>query len=202
MPIQIQICPQCGAPVSAQGKACQYCGAEFIVSNFSSISKSSSKQKASYISQYKGFLAEEPDNTELGLALGICYLDTGNYEIALKTLEKAIALMPNNPEVYFYYALALIKGRKPRIITLNEIKKIEEYIQSAINFGGEKSKYYILSAIIKSEYYTKNGIRIVGESVEELIEIAMQNEYERSDIEKLCEFTKLDNKSLIQCIIK
>lgn len=153
-----------------------------------------------YISHYKALLKEEPDNGELNLAMGICNLDLGLYDLATKYFEKAIESVPDNAEGYYYYGLAIVKGRKPKLLTFSEVKKLEEYLQAAIQIDGSKAKYYYLWLIIKHEFYAKNGLKINPPTMSDLIESASSAQYDEREIAKMMARVPVTDLELLNLI--
>lgn len=198
--IKVETCPQCGAPVKLSTKKCEYCEAEFIVTSLAYLGKFDKTGINKYVNHYKQLLKDNPENGELNLAMGICYLDLGLYDLATKFFSKAIEQIPDYGDVYYYYALALIKGRKPKVLTLTEIKKIEEYINAAIQIDNSRAKYYYLWALIKYDFYMKNGLRMSPPNLEELIEQGNSKEYDRQEIDKMFQRVPVHDEEILNLI--
>ena len=200
--IKVETCPQCGAPVKLSVNKCEYCEAEFIVISLAYLDKFDKTGINKYINHYKQLLKDNPENGELNLAMGICYLDLGVYDLATKFFSKAIEQIPDYGDAYYYYALALIKGRKPKVLTLKEVKKIEEYVNAAIQIDNTKSKYYYLWALIKYDFYIKNGLKMRPPTLEELIEESNSKEYDRQEIDKMLQRIPVKDEEILNIIRK
>lgn len=198
--IKVETCPQCGAPVKLGAKKCEYCEAEFIVNSLAYLGKFDKTGINKYVNHYKKLLKDNPGNGELNLAMGICYLDLGLYDLATKFFSKAIEQIPDYGDAYYYYALALIKGRKPKVLTLTEIKKIEEYINAAIQIDNSRSKYYYLWALIKYDFYMKNGLRMSPPNFEKLIEEGNSKDYDRQEIDKMLQKIPVNDEKILSVI--
>jgi len=198
--IKVETCPQCGAPVKLGVKKCEYCEAEFIVTSLAYLEKFDKTGINKYINHYKQSLKDNPENGELNLAMGICYFDLGLYDLATKFFSKAIEQLPDYGDAYYYYALALIKGRKPKVLTLTEVKKIEEHLNAAIQIDNSRAKYYYLWALIKYDFYMKNGLRISPPGIEELIEEGNAKEYDRQEIDKMLQRVPVNDEELLSVI--
>lgn len=155
-----------------------------------------------YISHYKSLLKEEPDSGELNLAMGICNLDLGLYDLATKYFERAIEAVPDSADGYYYYSIAVVKGRKPKLLTLSEVKKIEEYLQAAIQIDSSKAKYHYFWLIIKREFYAKNGLRINPPSMSDLTEGGNAGQYDRQEIEKMIARVPVTDPDLLSVIMR
>ena len=169
-PIKTLSCPKCGAPVKLDSNKCDYCGIEYFVSSLSYIGEFDKDGVNKYINYYGEVLKSNPDDCEANLAIGICYLNLGINELALKHITKAVEISPAMSAGYYYRALALIKGGAVNSLAMDEIKEIEKHISAAIKLDQTKPYYYYLWAIIKYKYYYKNALRITPPTIEELIE--------------------------------
>jgi len=200
--VKIKICPQCGAPAKSGSRKCEYCGAEFLVSSLAYLDKFDKSGISKYVNHYKELLKVNSENGKVLFALGICYLNLRLYDMATTYLAKSIEQLPDFSESYYYYALSLFKHRKPKVLTLTEIKKIEDYINAAIQIDCTKSKYYYLLALVKHDFYLKNGLKINPPTFEELIDLAESCSYEREEIEDILQHVPITDQELIRCITK
>jgi tetratricopeptide (TPR) repeat protein len=198
--IKVETCPQCGALVKLGAKKCEYCGAEFLVTSFAYLDKFDKEGINKYVNYYKQLLKDNPDDGELNCAMGICYLDLKLYDLAIKYFAKAIEQLPDYGDAYYYYALALFKGRRPKILTLTEIRKIEEYLNAAIQIDNTKSKYYYLWALIKYDFYIKNGLKVNPPTHEELISQAKSALGEDTEIGKMLRHVPINDQDLINLL--
>jgi tetratricopeptide (TPR) repeat protein len=198
--IKVEICPQCGAPATLSANKCGYCEAEFIITSIASLDRFDKAGINKYISHYKSLLKDEPDSGELNLAMGICNLDLGLYDLATKFFANAIEAVPDSADGYYYYSLAMVKGRKPKLLALSEVKKIEEYLQAAIQIDGSKAKYHYFWLIIKHEFYTKNGLRINPPTISDLVEQAKSAQYDQQEIAKLIARVSVTDPELLSII--
>ncbi|MEM3112758.1 MAG: tetratricopeptide repeat protein [Candidatus Anstonellales archaeon] len=200
--IKVETCPQCDAPVKVGTNKCAYCEAEFLVTSLAYLDRFDKSGINKYINHYKQLLKDDPNNGEINCAMGICYLDLGLYDLASKYFAKAIEQIPDYADAYYYYALALLKGKRPKVLTLTEIRKIEEYINAAIQIDNSKSKYYYLLALIKHDFYIKNGLKINPPSFEELICQANSLLYDRNEINKMLQRVPTNDQYLMNLVMK
>jgi tetratricopeptide (TPR) repeat protein len=198
--IKVEICPQCGAPAALRANKCGYCEAEFIIISIASLDRFDKTGINKYISHYKSLLKDQPDSGELNLAMGICNLDLGLYDLAAKFFAKAIEALPDSADGYYYYSLAIVKGRKPKLLTFSEVKKIEEYLQAAIQIDSSKAKYHYFWLIIKHEFYMKNGLRINPPTVSDLIAQANSAQYDEQEIAKMMARVPITDPTLLSVI--
>ena len=198
--IKVLICPQCGAPVKMRSNKCEYCEAEFLITSLAYMDKFDKAAINKYVNHYKQLLRDNPDDGELNCAMGICYLDLGLYDLAIKYFAKAVEEMPDNGDSYYYYALALLRGKRPKISTLAEIRKIEENLNAAIKIDDTKSEYYYLWALIKHDFYTCNGLAVKAPTVEDLIGEARSRPYDDTEIRKMLQRIQIGDQDLMTSV--
>lgn len=178
-------CQGCGANLSPSNTNCEYCGSVNVIKakeNLFVLDESLSKK---YVNYYKEKVKEIPSDGEAIFFLGLFYLRLKLYDFAIKNIEKSIELMPEESDVYFYYALALMKGRKPKLISLTEIRKIEDYLKTAIQLNDTNANYFYLWALIKYDFYLKNGLRSQTPTLDYLLDEIKSKNISTDEIEKL-----------------
>lgn len=198
--IKVLQCPQCGATAKLNINKCEYCGSEFIVTNLAYLDKFDKTGINKYINHYKQLLKVTPDNGEYNCAMGICYLDLKLFDLATKYFAIAIEQMPDNSDAYYYYAIALLKGRRPKILTLKEIEKIESYLSAATQIDSNKSKYFYLLALIKYDFYIANGLRINPPTFEELISEGNSKPFEKQENEKMLQRVPVGDTQILSLL--
>lgn len=198
--VRVPTCPQCGAPVKVSAGRCEYCQAEFIVTSLSSLDGFDKAGTDKYVNHYKQLLRDNPDDGELNYAMGICYLDLGLCDLAIRYFAKAVEGMPDNADAYYYYALAQLKGKRPKVLTLAEIRKIEEYLSAAIKIDDARSKYYYLWALIKHDFYRCNGLTMKPPSVEALIDEGKRKPYDDAEIKKMLDRIQIGDGDLVSLV--
>lgn len=85
-------------------------------------------------------------------------LNVNSYEQATNVLEQCIEINPDNPETYYYLAIALLRGNNPKLIGLSTIRKIEKHLKTAIQIEPKLGGAYVLWAIVKYDFYVQNGM--------------------------------------------
>jgi tetratricopeptide (TPR) repeat protein len=155
-----------------------------------------------YTDQYKQLIKDNPDNYEINMALGLCYLDLKLYDLSCKYFAKVIEQIPDFSDAYYYCALSNIKGKKIKLITMKETKYIEQLLHAALQLNPNRSVYYYLYAVIKYEYYLKNGLLIGSPSIEELLDLGNKNVYENVEVEKMLELSTIEDEEFISLLRK
>lgn len=176
-------CPGCGAPVSIGETTCNYCYRPIMISSFNSVYGMSLSDVQQYETSYKNALHQNPGNAALNISIAMCYLRRKLYDKALIAFEKAIEDNFDNSEVYFYAAVALLKGNKPFLHTRDEIQKILDYLNAAISIE-DRGIYYYLMAFVKKDYFERKYLISLPKS-HDLLKTAKQKGYSRVDVEQL-----------------
>ncbi len=198
--MKVELCPQCGAPAGVRAKACAYCKAEFVITSISYLGQFDTAGVNRYLNHYKGMVKAAPEDAESQFALGLCYLQLRLFDLAVKHFGRAVELTPEQPDVYYYYGLALIRGRRPKTLSLTEVRQIEQYVNAAMQLDGAKAKYNYLAAILKYEYYVANGLRVPAPSPQELLAQATTKEHEQDEVDRLLDAVVLRDDALVSAI--
>lgn len=101
-----------------------------------------------------------PAGADADIDSGVRFLNYGLYPQALESLEKAMRADQSNPEVYFYTAAALLRGKRPFLVERNTIKRVEEYLNVAINIG-HKGLYAYFLAYVQFDHHQTKKLRAV-----------------------------------------
>lgn len=186
-------CPQCGAPVDPKSDVCDYCGAEYFVTSFASLGDLDDAGIRKYIAEYKKTLNKEPKDPETNLSMAHCYITLGHFDRAEEYVENALDLIPSHPDPYFYKALCSVGGKKPSIMSMDEVKEVENWLESAIEIGKQKGLPLVLLGIVRYEYYVKNGLKPPPPGPESLIEKGINKGWEGTEAERMLEAVNLDD---------
>jgi len=164
------VCPNCGATLSKEQKQCEYCHAPIIIEDIGNLDNLNLNN---YIKTYSNLLKNDNENQDVNFSLAMCYLKLKLYDNAIKHFDLATKDNISNSKIYFYYAVALLKGRKPFITPLAQIKKIIELLNAAIMLE-DKPTYHYLLAYIKYDFYERKFLNISPNYKEEF-EISKSN---------------------------
>lgn len=174
-------CPNCGAAIALNSRVCDYCRTPIVVKRTREIGGKNPTDVNKYVRFYKDFLKKSVgEDVETLNALGICLLKLGSYSEAICYFNRAIGLVPENGEPFYYLALAMLHKKRPYLHTLNKIKQIVQQLESALTFSSE-GKYYYLLALIQKDFYEKKRLHN-GKNSESLMEAARLNEVDDADI--------------------
>lgn len=182
--VQILKCKGCGANLSPSISKCEYCQSENIITTKENPFKLDKKISKQYSNYYKSKAKENPSDVEALFSVGLFYLKMKLYDLAATNFENAIKIEPDNADLYYYYSLSLIKGRRIKTLKFPEIKKVEEYLNTALQLD-DKEVFYYLSGLIKQDYYNSNGLLNRGKSLQELLTEAKECQSDPEETEVL-----------------
>ncbi|MCQ2211631.1 MAG: hypothetical protein MJZ34_15220 [Paludibacteraceae bacterium] len=155
MDVTVINCPNCGAPVSSHAEKCEYCAAEVLIKSFKKVRKTPSSEINKYINNYLSSVPNNPNNCDLNVSIGLCWLRIQKYDNAITSFEKAQENNMGNHLPYFYAAIARLKGRKPFLCNKQEIGQMETELNAAVDISSDCLSYYFLACIGKDYYKRK-----------------------------------------------
>ncbi len=171
--IEILCCASCGASLAPKAMKCDFCDSINVFTTKTNPLKLNAILSKQYLNS--GKLINDKVNTAL------LHLNLKNYEIAKKLLELEIENNPINADGYFYCAICYINGKRIKSLALSDIKKITQYINSAIQIKDD-AKYYFLSAIINYEFFEGNGMLLPEPNYLDLLEKMLELKLDDDDL--------------------
>ena len=176
-------CPGCGVPITTSTRQCPQCFREIVISTFNSVNSMSPLDINKQANAYRKAMVKHPDDKTLNMSIAFCYLKLKLYDKALPCFEKAIEDNFDNSEVYFYAAIALLKGKKAYLTPRPVIDQIEEYLQAAIMIEPKGIYYYFWSYIRYDHHYRKSYM--MSPNYRDLLGQAQQAGLSQTDVEEL-----------------
>lgn len=176
-------CPGCGVPITTSTRQCPQCFREIVISTFNSVNSMSPLDINKQANAYRKAMVNHPDDKTLNMSIAFCYLKLKLYDKALPCFEKAIEDNFDNSEVYFYAAIALLKGKKAFLTPRPVIDQIEEYIQAAIMIEPKGIYYYFWSYIRYDHHHRKSYM--MSPNYRELLAKAQHAGLSQTDVAEL-----------------
>ncbi len=158
------VCPMCGAAISVTQKVCEYCHSPITICNLKSLNNLNLQ---SYIKNFSEALNKNKTNTDISTSLAMCFLKLKQYQNAIKNFEAISNENITNPNYYYYYALALLEGKKPFLVSMSSIKKAISLLDTAVLLQDEPIYHYFL-AYIKYDFYKRKFLNIEPSYKDEL----------------------------------
>ena len=147
--LKINRCKVCTSPLKAGATKCGKCGAEHSIEAATvNPLRFTPEQVSLYRAEFEAQVRENPADVDALFAVGLTYLGLKNYELAYESLQKAVRRNPDNPDIYYYCALCFFRHRSVMNLDKNEMERIEEWLQTAVQML-PKRKYLILLMILR-----------------------------------------------------
>jgi len=168
--------------------------------SFSVLSRLSKEELQRMLKRYRSAIAENADDGEAHHGLALCWLHVGLFDLAAKNFKRALELVPDYADAYYYYGLSLIRGRRPKLLSLGEAKRIEQHLEAALQLDDRPAKYYYLAGMLKFDYYLANGLLCHPPSPEELFLVAEGKEHDAWELERLLHLVPFQDRELLSRI--
>jgi len=159
--VTVLVCPQCSAPVKQGKRSCERCHSEYTFTPVSGLKKTLEE----FEKKIKSKISESGENPELLTAMGICQMQRGLYRFANGYFDKAINLLSEDSDTFYYAAIALLNGKRPYLSSLPVIRKVVEYLELALSFS-EQGSYYYLQHLVHNDYFEKRQLNCSPSSAE------------------------------------
>ena len=170
-----QTCSQCGWSFDLEAlraNTCRKCRSAILVTSVAYLEKFEKPAIQKYIARYTQALKANSEDNEALLAVSLCYLKLGVFELADRFLRQLIDAHPADPSGYYYRSVCILKGRRPRTASLPVIREAEQLVGTAIELDPANGRYDALLAAVRHDYYVLNGMRVPVPTPEELVESA------------------------------
>ncbi len=102
------------------------------------------------IEKLKAQLLEDGPQLTVHISVALLYLQLRNFDQALYHLNAALVLDPQNPETYFYLAVALLRGRAPATLPDPEKAQSRDKLNHALRLDSYQGKYHYLLAVLSA----------------------------------------------------
>lgn len=112
-----------------------------------------------------------PDVAAL-LEKAVRHLHMRHYEEALKSLEAVLEADDGIAAAYYYHALALLKGKRPKLAGKSTAGRMDRNLYAATMLDPQQAHYYYLWALLKYDFYLVNGFSVQPPAVNELLDVA------------------------------
>jgi tetratricopeptide (TPR) repeat protein len=181
----VETCPQCGWTFDTealQANTCKKCRSALLITSVAYLEKFDRPAIQKYIVRNSEILKRDPDDRDALLSMGLCYLRLGLYDMSEKFLGRLIDAHPEAASGYYYKAIGFLRGKRPRVATLNIIRAAEQLLLTAITLEPENGRHDMILAAMRQDYYVLNGLRVPGPTPAELVEKAHGKHLDRNEI--------------------
>ena len=130
-------------------------------------------------------MTNQPENPQIWLSLADNYRAQQRDADAVKTLDSAIKLHPDNASLHYSKALTLVR--------LDEKKNAATEIEKAANMAKDNSYYWYLNGVLQEEYNLDKSVKSFEQAY--LISGAPEQLYAVCDI-----YVRYDNPKTDECL--
>jgi tetratricopeptide (TPR) repeat protein len=81
-----------------------------------------------------------------------------SYSQAIKVFEQALEIRADLSEAHYYLSFVLLRGSRPKLLSIPIIKEIENHLQTTIQLQPHEGGAYVLWALVKYDFYVLNGM--------------------------------------------
>ena len=110
----------------------------------------------------------QPTGKEL-LHNGIQLINHKAYQQAIDVLNSAIKTEPSLSATYYYLAIALLKGKRPKVLKCIEIEEIDRLLDIATIRGDSDGTIQLFRALVRDDYYNGNRLNCPPPSVADIL---------------------------------
>jgi len=196
-----QTCSQCGWSFDIEGlraNSCKKCRSAILVTSVAYLEKFEKPAIQKYIAQYTQALKADSEDREALLAVSLCYLKLGLFDLANSFLCRLINAHPADPSGYYYRGICILKGRRPRTASLPVIREAEQLIGTAQELDPANGRYDVLLAAIRHDYYVLNGMRVPVPTPEDLVDTAKAKHLDQLEVEQIFVLIGVSNGPVLQ----
>lgn len=149
------------------------------------------------IREYKVALDNGVESGNAHFGLGLLYLQLRLHDLALTHFRKTVEHEPDFADGYYYVALTMLRGRRPKTLMIQEIRAIESQVGAALQLDPRPAKYYFLLAAVRYDYYLSNGLSSPLPLPRDLLAMASDKEYDSCEVQRLLDSITLRDEALV-----
>lgn len=103
------------------------------------------------------------------LTKGVQLLEAKSYKQAIIFLRAAIQGDPLLANAYYCLAIALLKGKRPKVLQRRQVEEIDQLLTTAIAVGDSDGTVKWFQVLLRHDYYIENRMKCPSPSVQEII---------------------------------
>lgn len=118
------------------------------------------------------------------LMRGVGLVRARSYNEAVTLLSQSLLAAPSGDGNY-YLALAMLQGKRPKVLTYSQAVSIRGKLTSACALDSTKGFYWYFLALLEDDFFMENGFSDDVEKVEDLVQTGDQCRFARSFLAEL-----------------
>ncbi|HSG41544.1 MAG TPA: hypothetical protein VLA72_00165 [Anaerolineales bacterium] len=120
------------------------------------------------------------------LMRGVGLVRARAYQEAATMLTQSLLAAPSGDGNY-YLALALLQGKRPKILTYSQAVSIRQKLASACSLDSSKAHYWYLRALVEYDFFIENGFSDEISEIEDLLDAGDRCKRQRPFLAELLE---------------
>ena len=155
-------CSNCGESLSESMAICPSCDQPVVIRKVSSLlgltmPELRTRSRLMDIEALRD--CGDPLSADADFTSGCCLLRLKMFEQAIVHFDKAIAADPCNADALFCAAIAALKGKRPFLVSLADVRKAQECLVAA-SMIEDRAVFHYLLAYIKQDFYSRRFLRV------------------------------------------
>lgn len=143
-----------------------------------------------------------PGSGETAMGLGLTCLYLRRYPEAIEKLAAAVRLLPASGKAHLYHALALLRGRKARTLTLAEARQVLQALETAASLEPREGLCDLLSLVVKHEYFRLSGLRVPSPDIDHHRRSLAQKRMDRDELAAVRGLLVLHDPSVLDVAVR
>ena len=143
----------------------------------------------------------QPDVAIL-LNQGIQQLRAKSYQLATNTLKAVVSIDPSIRSANFYLAVALMKGKRPKVLNHNDIQEVDELLSIVTAANHEDGLFHWFRALVRDDYYNGNRLICPAPSVQEIISMALAGHADANELRALLTALPMQQNKLYMALTR
>lgn len=145
-----------------------------------------------------------PDKQDATLRLnqGIKLLEAKSYQQAIDVFKGVIETDSSSTDAYYHLAVALLKGKRPKLLNRTEVELIDQLLNAATTMGDSDGTVLWFRALVRSDYY--NGNRITNyppPSVMDIVKTALSCDTDNDRLQALLARLPMPDNQLYAALV-
>ena len=131
------------------------------------------------------------------LMRGVGLVRAGAYQEAATMLTQSLLAAPSGDGNY-YLALALLQGKRPKVLNYSQAVSIRQKLASACSLDSSKAHYWYLRALVEYDFFLENGFSDEISEIEDLLDTGDRCKRQRPFLAELLEHVPVHDNDIYE----
>lgn len=164
-------CSNCGESLAESMSRCPSCDQPVVIKKMSSLFGVPPAELNMRWRLMDRARLEEQDNdlvSDADFTAGCCFLRLKMFDRAMMRFDKTVTLNPGNADAFFCMAVSALKGKRPFLVPLADIRKAHESLDAAVMIE-ERAIFRLFLAYVKYDFFARRFLQIEPDWQTELL---------------------------------